>query len=160
MTEQFATTRRSAYSIGRSRCAGRTALYGRKHLAQIVAIKRLQTAGRSLAAIQALWPTLDDDSLSRMAGIDIAGKGRGARKEFWKQSPAREAFINPAAIAKPVVRASPVELRLELAHNCILTVAVAGDVALSTADLHALREAATPLVAELERRGLAAKETP
>ena len=54
------------------------------------------------------------------------------------------------------------ELRLELAPNCILTVAVTGDVALSTADVHALRAAAAPLVAELARRGLAAQnqETP
>ena len=35
---------------------GRTALYGRKHLAQVVAIKRLQSAGRSLAEIHELWP--------------------------------------------------------------------------------------------------------
>src|SRR6476659_7762958 len=31
---------------------GRTALYGRRHLLQIVAIKRLQTRGLALAAIQ------------------------------------------------------------------------------------------------------------
>jgi DNA-binding transcriptional MerR regulator len=144
---------------------GRTALYGRKHLAQIVAIKRLQSAGRSLAEIQALWPTLDDHSLARMAGLDIAGKGRAPRKEFWKQAPARSAElvrvpqpVTPMAAPTP----APVELRLELAPNCILTVALTGDVALSTADVHALRAAAAPLVAELARRGLAAQnqETP
>src|ERR1700730_4103681 len=31
---------------------GRTALYGRRHLLQLVAIKRLQAAGRSLTEIQ------------------------------------------------------------------------------------------------------------
>ncbi|HEY4240726.1 MAG TPA: MerR family transcriptional regulator, partial [Kofleriaceae bacterium] len=112
---------------------GRTALYGRKHLAQIVAIKRLQTAGRSLAEIQALWPTLDDQHLARMAGVELTGKGRAPRKEFWKQAPA-------AVVA--VKRPQPVELRLELAPNCTLTIAVAGDVALSTADVDALRAAA------------------
>ena len=139
---------------------GRTALYGRKHLAQIVAIKRLQSAGRSLAEIQALWPTLDDRSLSRMAGIDIGDRsGLGPRKEFWKQAPARAAEqVRP----RPVPEARPAELRLELAPNCMLTVALTGDVALSTADLHALRVATEPLVAELARRGLAAQnqETP
>jgi DNA-binding transcriptional MerR regulator len=141
---------------------GRTALYGRKHLAQIVAIKRLQTAGRSLAEIQALWPTLDDHSLARMAGIDITGKGRAPRKEFWKQAPARSAELVRSAEPTSTSMASPVELRLELAPNCMLTVALTGDVALSTADVHALRAAAAPLVAELARRGLAAQnqETP
>src|SRR6185436_7512840 len=52
---------------------GRTALYGKKHVAQIVAIKRFQTMGRSLAEIQALWPTLADKTLSRMSGIAFAG---------------------------------------------------------------------------------------
>src|SRR5262245_1127785 len=47
---------------------GRTALYGRKHVAQVVAIKRLQTMGRSLAEILELWPTLDDRTLARMSG--------------------------------------------------------------------------------------------
>ena len=139
---------------------GRTALYGRKHLAQIVAIKRLQSAGRSLAEIQALWPTLDDRSLSRMAGIDIGDRSSlGPRKEFWKQPPAHAAEpVRP----RPVAEARPAELRLELAPNCTLTVALTGDVALSTADLHALRVATAPLVAELARRGLAAQnqETP
>src|SRR5687767_4733914 len=33
---------------------GRTALYGRRHLAQVVAIKRLQAVGKALAEIQRL----------------------------------------------------------------------------------------------------------
>jgi DNA-binding transcriptional MerR regulator len=138
---------------------GRTALYGRKHLAQIVAIKRLQTAGRSLAEIHALWPTLDDLHLARMAGVELTGKGRAARKEFWKQAPAP---VSTGSRAPKRAAPQPVELRLELAPNCTLTIAVTGDVALTTADVHALRAAAAPLAAELARRGLAAhnKETP
>src|SRR6476646_856781 len=63
---------------------GRTALYGRRHLAQVVAIKRMQGAGRSLAEIQALWSTLDDVTLARMSGVPVtAAKGRAARKDFW-----------------------------------------------------------------------------
>ena len=69
---------------------GRTAIYGRKHLAQIVAIKRMQTMGRSLAEIQALWPTMDDQTLGRMAGVALPiTVGRApARQEFWKRVPA------------------------------------------------------------------------
>jgi DNA-binding transcriptional MerR regulator len=137
---------------------GRTALYGRKHLAQVVAIKRLQTAGRSLAEIQALWPTLDDYQLARMAGIELTTKGRAARNEFWKQAPAPVMVPpRPAPRPAPAALAAPLELRLELAPGCHLTVAVTGDVALSLADARALRAAAAPLVAELARRGLAAQ---
>src|ERR1043165_8934989 len=53
---------------------GRTALYGRRHLAQVVAIKRLQAIGRTLAEIQALWPTLDDPTLARMSGIELPAR--------------------------------------------------------------------------------------
>ena len=66
---------------------GRTALYGRRHLAQVVAIKRLQTTGSSLAEIQALWPTLDDGTLTRMSGIAITAAPEAAKKgraDFWK----------------------------------------------------------------------------
>jgi DNA-binding transcriptional MerR regulator len=137
---------------------GRTALYDRKHLAQIVAIKRLQTAGRSLAEIQALWPTLDDQTLSRMAGIDITGKGRAARTEFWKQRPAPEALAPREANRMAGPRPPDAELRFELAPNVALSIALTGDLALSTADLRALRAAAAPLVAELARRGLTAQD--
>src|SRR5882724_6090208 len=64
---------------------GRTALYGKKHVAQVVAIKRLQAMGRSLAEIQALWPTLDDPTLARMSGVALPATVKAAeRTEFWK----------------------------------------------------------------------------
>ncbi len=132
---------------------GRTALYDRKHLAQVVAIKRLQTAGRSLAEIQALWPTLDDQSLSRMAGIEIKGKGRGVRPEFWKQTP----VPGPASVPASRPHGGDAELRIDLAPNVSLSIALTGDLALSAAELRALRAAAAPLVAELARRGLTAQ---
>jgi DNA-binding transcriptional MerR regulator len=139
---------------------GRTALYGRRHLAQVVAIKRLQSAGRSLAEIQALWATLDDQTLARMSGIDLAGK-RAARRDFWKTPPAI-AVPAPAARAPypvpprslPMPHVSPVELRVELATGATLVIAVPSDAAISPADVAALRAAAAPLVTELARRGL------
>lgn len=63
---------------------GRTALYGPKHLAQIVAIKRLQAADKTIAEIKALWPTLDAATLQRMSGVELP-RERGA---FWKRAPA------------------------------------------------------------------------
>lgn len=143
---------------------GRTALYGRRHLAQVVAIKRLQAMGRSLAEIQALWPTLDDLTLARMSGIQLPPSGRPpGRKDFWKGEPAPAPApaptpappapvlgLAPAAVAPP-----PVELRLELAPGISLSIAMSDDLALSTADVRAIRAAAAPLLAELARCRLA-----
>src|SRR5438445_13167160 len=48
---------------------GRTALYGRRHLMQLVAIKRLQARGLSLADIQQQIVGLTDPALSRLARL-------------------------------------------------------------------------------------------
>ena len=136
---------------------GRTALYNKKHVAQVVAIKRLQTMGRSLAEIQALWPTLDDATLSRMSGIELPGtsKKTAARKDFWKAEPKA---VEPARVARPreIPRASgPAALRVELAPNVSLSIELSSDVSISLADVAAIRAAAAPLIAELARRQLA-----
>jgi hypothetical protein len=80
---------------------GRTALYGPRHLAQVVAIKRMQGAGKTLAEIQALWPTLDDGALARMTGVSLATKARAARTPFWKQGSMSTSTPVPTAIAVP-----------------------------------------------------------
>lgn len=115
---------------------GRTALYTGRHLAQVIAIKRLQGAGRSLADIQALWPQLDDASLARMSGVEVP---RSTSREFWKSAP-----------PPPT---EPNELRLELAPGAtlILTLPAQG-VSITDADLRAIRAAAQPLVNELANR--------
>src|SRR6516165_11671463 len=48
---------------------GRTAQYGRRHLQQIVAVKRRQAAGRSLAEIQAELAGATDETLRRVAAV-------------------------------------------------------------------------------------------
>ncbi len=133
---------------------GRTALYGIRHLAQVVAIKRLQTAGRSLAEIQALWPELDDETLARMSGVALGRSKSKPRGDFWKQAPA----VTTQAPASIAPAAAPIELRIELALGAVLTLAMppGRGVALTPADLRALRAAAAPLVSELARRQLAA----
>jgi hypothetical protein len=149
--------------LDRPAMRGRVALYNRRHLAQVVAIKRLQSAGRSLAEIQTLWPTLDAVTLARMSGIELGGTTT-ARREFWKREPAIAAPIG-APTTPPTIapldavlapQPSPLELRLELAPGTSLVVALADDVSLNPADIRALRAAAAPLVAELARRGLIA----
>jgi DNA-binding transcriptional MerR regulator len=133
---------------------GRTALYGKKHVAQVVAIKRLQTMGRSLAEIQALWPTLDDATLARMSGIELPGatQVKPSRKDFWKAEPAQIVASPPP---RPTRAAEAAELRVELAPNVLLSIALSDDIAISMADVAAIRAAAAPLIAELARRQLA-----
>lgn len=139
---------------------GRTALYGRRHLAQVVAVKRLQTMGRSLAEIQTLWPTLDDVTLSRMSGVALVtgGKAKGAaRAEFWKQPPQPDpvTIVTLPPALMPPAAPNPVELRIELAPNVTLTLSLPGEgIAISPADIRAIRAAAAPLVAELALRQL------
>ena len=142
---------------------GRTALYNKKHVAQVVAIKRLQTMGRSLADIQAMWPTLDDATLSRMSGIELAGVAskKSSRKDFWKEAPAP--LPAPSSPTPPrgghpyrtAPSAPPAELRVELAPNISLSIEMSSDLAISLADVAAIRAAAAPLIAELARRQLA-----
>jgi DNA-binding transcriptional MerR regulator len=48
---------------------GRTALYGPRHLLQLVAIKRLQSAGQSLAQVQAALLSASDARLQELSGL-------------------------------------------------------------------------------------------
>ena len=57
---------------------GRTALYGRRHLLQLVAIKRLQAAGRSLAEIQVELAAASDERLERIARLPAAAAAGAA----------------------------------------------------------------------------------
>lgn len=86
---------------------GRVAIYGPRHLAQVVAIKRLQSAGRSLAEIQQLWPTLDDVALTRMSGVVLPATtaARASRSEFWKRAP--ETMPVPMPMPMPVPMPMP-----------------------------------------------------
>src|SRR5271154_4783925 len=69
---------------------GRTAFYGRRHLLQLVAIKKLQARGRSLAEVQRALAGLTDKALAQVAelGAGVTGEGserapERARRNFW-----------------------------------------------------------------------------
>ena len=133
---------------------GRTALYNARHVAQVVAIKRLQLRGRSLAEIQTLWPTLDDSTLARMSGVSVAGttanpSPASTREEFWKREPIETRSPTPVESAAPAVSIS-----IELAPHVSITIPMPSGGTLSQADVRALRAAAAPLVTELAKRRL------
>jgi DNA-binding transcriptional MerR regulator len=77
---------------------GRTALYGRRHLLQLVAIKRLQARGQSLAEIQQQLVGLPPAALRRVARLpnsDVAEPASSAQESsgrragsFWAATPA------------------------------------------------------------------------
>src|SRR5271166_2810510 len=80
---------------------GRTALYGRRHLLQIVAIKRLQALGLSLLQVQERMAGATDRLLESLAGLpaDFQGEEKcappsgcppdAAPRPFWKARPAQ-----------------------------------------------------------------------
>jgi DNA-binding transcriptional MerR regulator len=84
---------------------GRTALYAPRHVLQLVAVKRLQAEGLSLAEIQARLTGLPDSKLRRLARVDVsalapaqvreaAAVTSGAdtpREDFWRAVPAETA---------------------------------------------------------------------
>lgn len=133
---------------------GRTALYGLRHLAQLVAIKRLQGTGKALAEIRGLWPTLDDHTLARISGIRIPSR---ARDRFWKQPPSSPSSGSPRSpVSPPSAPSAPLpELRIPLTPTASLAITLpAAMPPLTPADLLALRQAAAPLLAMLADRNL------
>lgn len=69
---------------------GRTALYGWRHLYQLVAVKRLQAEGLSLGEIQTRLSGLDDRALARIAKVEKAAVLAPKRRAgaFWASAPA------------------------------------------------------------------------
>jgi DNA-binding transcriptional MerR regulator len=148
---------------------GRTALYGQRHLAQLVAIKRLQAVGKSLAEIQRMLPTLDDATLSRIAGVVVPERTRAERAGFWRAEPAADSPGPPAAEAPDAAApteapgaaaAPPARAATELVAAWMLPLAPGVTLMLAPArnpthaDAEALSRAADALRAELARRGL------
>ena len=135
--------------LDRPALRGRTALYGRRHLAQLVAIKREQARGASLAEIQRTLPTLDDAALTALAGVEVAPRAAPvARAGFWKAP--------VAAAPAPVltVTTAPPALRVELELGAGVRLSFAPDRPLTDADVAALAAASAALLAELTRRHL------
>ena len=136
---------------------GRTALYGTRHLAQLVAIKRLQGTGKTLAEIRSLWPTLDDHTLSRISGVRITTK---PRDRFWKQasSPPPLSPSSPPPLSPSVPSALELRIPLTATATLALTLPATPSLPLTPTDLDQLRAAAAPLLTELARRGLIAAD--
>ena len=139
---------------------GRTAYYDRRHLLQLVAIKKLQAQGQSLAEVQEAIVGQPLAALARLAGLgpgrmmEKEAKAPSSRRSFWKDAPApvrelggrelrKREESSPGATAAENDR--PQRLQgFQLASN--VTLLVAGLRALEDTDLAELRVAAGPLI--------------
>ena len=136
---------------------GRTALYGRRHMLQLLAIKRLQAAGQTLAEIQQRLIGASEGELAELA--ELAGEPATAeqpgprvpgadgavpplpvvRKRFWEGSavpppPPQPGRVHGVRLADGVTLLLPAEP--------------------ADTDLGAIAEAAAPLLAVLRDRQL------
>jgi DNA-binding transcriptional MerR regulator len=144
---------------------GRTALYGRRHLLQLVAIKRLQAKGLSLAEIQARVTGQTDAVLRKLARVPIerrqaeeSGDAVHPRAEqetedrrsgsFWSASPAPAPETVQTNGSRPVFPLAGV--MLDEGTTLLLEAARP----LDEEDVEALRSAAAPLLKILRTRRL------
>jgi DNA-binding transcriptional MerR regulator len=132
---------------------GRTALYGRRHLMQLVAIKRLQARGQSLAEIQRQLIGLPPAALARIAKLpsveESSETSERAARSFWKEAPATSTETALAGDVGPSVPWQGVPLNPEVILLLRSSRAIEED------DLASLRVAAAPLLKVLETRRLA-----
>jgi hypothetical protein len=159
---------------------GRTALYGRRHLQQLVAIKRRQAVGRSLAEIQVEFSWLTPQALGEVAQVPpglLADDGGPApdpaarHERFWSRLPSAADLpaTDPPAAESPAAE-SPAAASA-FAHTAsagggpatrhqVSAVTLDGGVILlvprplADRDRDDIAAAATPLLALLAARGL------
>ena len=93
--------------LDRPTIQGRTAFYGRRHLLQLVAIKRLQTNGLSLSEIQERLFGCSNAELAKLArlpnhaNIPEPKRQKSPRRDsFWKEPPAAPARPDEIASEK------------------------------------------------------------
>lgn len=140
---------------------GRTALYGRRHLLQLVAIKRLQARGTPLTEIQGRLMGASEAELEELAGVGPAREraeatsreGSEARRngDFWAQPVTEpDATGSETALLRDVL--STIQ-GVRLADGVALMLDGAGR-ELHPDDLEAIRVAAEPLVKVLRSRNL------
>ena len=160
---------------------GRTAYYSTRHLMQLVAIKRLQAQGLSLAEVQRSLVGLPEDALGRLAALpDVISDGtpeapvkaapaekkpRASSVEFWKEAPeptSREVPVSnvvPSSKSRaepgrepPPTSALSLLQGIQLEEGISLLLNAARP--LDEDDLEAIRRAAGPLMETLRKRGL------
>jgi hypothetical protein len=145
---------------------GRTAQYGTRHLLQVVAVKRRQAEGRSLAEIQAELAGATDEILRRAAAVPdeliAADSARpqqpplaahpGRRGRFWADRPAA---AEPVALGTGGGADAVTTLAaVSLPGGALLLLPADHSGRPDEDDIHAIHAAALPLLELLAGRGL------
>lgn len=125
---------------------GRIAQYGRRHLLQLVAIKRMQARGQSIAEIQTALTGATDARLSQVAELapPVGGNSERPRARFWAQRPKVESSPPNGRVVHGVRLAEGVTVLLDGAGRTP-----------TAEDIEAVLAAAGPLLTVLEERRLA-----
>jgi DNA-binding transcriptional MerR regulator len=152
---------------------GRVALYGRRHLLQLIAVKRRQAEGLTIAEIQAELTGAADQVLETIARIpktpDQTAATRNPRPRFWAEPPSVPAAspsvpagsppVAPAAAEEPPPPAPPTTLihgvRLAAGVTVLLD---GGGRTPSPDDLAEITAASAALLVVLRERGLTSPE--
>lgn len=143
---------------------GRAALYGERHLLQLVAIKKLQARGLKLARIQEQLHGLTDEALEEVAGVpaesspseedaerpELAHRRGG---KFWSRPPAPVDMTASPQRGPERARKLPAPLQgLPVTEE--LTLLLRPGRELEESDWDAIMNAAQPLLEDLRQRGL------
>ncbi len=152
---------------------GRVALYGPRHLLQLVAVKRRQAEGRSLAEIQAELAGATDTTLAAIARVpddlltagEIPAEATPTRPRFWTEPPARSSerdSVTTVATAATAAMTAAMTAPAPAASTLVGVSLGAGAVLLlpvhpGPEDLTAISAAAQPLLDLLADRGLLAE---
>jgi DNA-binding transcriptional MerR regulator len=144
--------------VDRPSMQGRTALYSPRHLLQVVAVKRRQAEGRSLADIQAELAGATDETLRKVAAVpdellaaEPAGPDEQAqrpvrRQRFWADPPAAAPPVSSNGADDTVTKLAAVSLP----GGALLVLPAAPD----EDDIDAIHAVARPLLELLAERGL------
>jgi DNA-binding transcriptional MerR regulator len=124
---------------------GRTAYYGRRHVLQVVAAKRLQAEGLTLTDIQSRLANATTDELAAVARVPTPTPSRPRRV----RRPAPPTVDRPRRGGRPsAVRARAVDLGRGV------TLVLPPGRPLRSRDVAAVGQTASPLLAHLAERGL------
>ena len=156
---------------GPAEMKGRTAYYSIRHVAQVVAIKRLQGQGLALAEIQTRLLGLPPKQLKKIAALpknidDLADAlpdesetpsseiKEQAKKEqaFWKRAPTSSSARSRKPRATSNVARPVAVVRIPIAPGTTIEVTQPSDT--SNIDVLSIQSAAADLIEELRRQGL------
>ncbi len=136
---------------------GRTAFYGRRHLLQLVAIKRLQAQGHKLADVQQELSGRSDAELEKLAEVP-AFSGPAREMATPSAAPRREAFWSETVVASETetcaLPALPARQQLELELAPGVHVVVNTRKTPSKAEREELAKASQALLRALRESGL------